>query len=688
MRQQESTSEDDMFRMALVNMRHRRCTEEDLQFLKSLVVARNEKDSVLADPEYRHVSIITGLNAQRDPINAKGCEKFAEDTGQELHEFHAVDHIGQGDDDPGARKRKGRKRWIAGMKEETRNLLWSLTHYSSENVPGVLRLCKGMPVIIKKNQATELGVTNGGEGIVVDWISRPVLNGKQALDVLFVELTNNKASVQVEGLPPNVVPVCAETDNVECELPSGALLTIRRTQVRVLPNFAMTDFASQGKTRERNVVDLSRLRGHQACYTALSRSACAAKTVIIRDFSTGKLRGGLSPHLLAEYRDLEILDDMTRLEFEGTLPTVVNSTLRYARIAQFLKTQPRDYLPPNMHPTLKWSAGDLKRKSTEQIESIPSKKKRTTAKNRQQPKHVRAVNGNLPPVGNAVRTAPSTARPVGVANAIPRPVGLKWDSINYSCAYDALFTALYHAWLTNTQPMSRYMRYSTPVLSMLLDGFIGFAEKKITFEGARDRVRAYLHSLKPNMFKYGREGCVIQDLTEVAMDSPVTRWVLKVKCGHCGNDSTALSVPARLIIVPDARDSERYLKQYLLEKGMPPTCCEGFPYRSDDVTIIEGPYMFGMTADFHASNMPITTAIDGNTTAWRLASVIYYGDFHFVMRHIDPQGSIWYHDGMKEGGTGSYDGKLNAVDRSLLSSKRGSNATVCNLTVVLYTRER
>ncbi|KZV93047.1 hypothetical protein EXIGLDRAFT_692096 [Exidia glandulosa HHB12029] len=50
-------------------------------------------------------------------------------------------------------------------------------------------------------------------------------------------------------------------------------------------------------------------------------------------------------------------------------------------------------------------------------------------------------------------------------------------------------------------------------------------------------------------------------------------------------------------------------------------------------------------------------------------------------------GNIWYHNGMKEGGTGSYDGKLNAVDRSLLSSEHGSNATACNLTVVLYTRE-
>ncbi|KAJ7923231.1 hypothetical protein B0H13DRAFT_1483526, partial [Mycena leptocephala] len=29
---------------------------------------------------------------------------------------------------------------------------------------------------------------------------------------------------------------------------------------------------------------------------------------------------------------------------------------------------------------------------------------------------------------------------------VPALVGLKWDCVNYSCAYDALFTGLYHIW--------------------------------------------------------------------------------------------------------------------------------------------------------------------------------------------------------------------------------------------------
>ncbi|KZV94290.1 hypothetical protein EXIGLDRAFT_574704, partial [Exidia glandulosa HHB12029] len=339
MRQTAANSEDDKFRSALINMRHRNCTTADIQFLRGMVAPSGAQDSILADPRFRHISIITGLNAERDAINDKGCEKFARDTGQILEAFHSVDSIGDGDDDWYTPRRSGTKRWVTDLKDSTKDLLWGLTHHASDNVPGVLRLCRGMPVIIKKNHATECGVTNGGEGTAVDWISHQDADGNNVLDVLFVKLSNNKYTVQVEGLPPNVVPVCAETDTIRCRLPTDARLSIKRSQVRVLPNFAMTDYASQGKTREYNVADLHNLRSHQAYYTALSRSSTASNTVILQGFSLRHLQGGLSPALLSEFRDLELLDDMTRLEYEGHLHPTVTSHLRFPRIAQFLSTR-------------------------------------------------------------------------------------------------------------------------------------------------------------------------------------------------------------------------------------------------------------------------------------------------------------------------------------------------------------
>ncbi|KAF8227011.1 hypothetical protein L208DRAFT_1298865 [Tricholoma matsutake] len=56
----------------------------------------------------------------------------------------------------------------------------------------------------------------------------------------------------------------------------------------------MTDYASQGKTRPENVVDLSYSRSHQAYYTALSRSSTTAGTLILTGFHSHKSTGGAS----------------------------------------------------------------------------------------------------------------------------------------------------------------------------------------------------------------------------------------------------------------------------------------------------------------------------------------------------------------------------------------------------------
>jgi len=80
-------------------------------------------------------------------------------------------------------------------------------------------------------------------------------------------------------------------------LPNDNILTVSRDQVPVIPNFAMTDFASQGRTRTNNVVDLHNCRSHQSVYTCLSRSASIDGTVLVQGFDPSKVQGGLSGYL-------------------------------------------------------------------------------------------------------------------------------------------------------------------------------------------------------------------------------------------------------------------------------------------------------------------------------------------------------------------------------------------------------
>jgi len=77
------------------------------------------------------------------------------------------------------------------------------------------------------------------------------------IDTLYVLLKEPSYTVQIPGLPPNVVPISRTSSKIECELYSGLEETINQEQIDILPNLAMTDYASQGGTRPINVIDLT-----------------------------------------------------------------------------------------------------------------------------------------------------------------------------------------------------------------------------------------------------------------------------------------------------------------------------------------------------------------------------------------------------------------------------------------------
>jgi len=82
MRQKTQSVEDAKLRTALENMRYAACTPEDIKFLKSRIAGRRPEQPKLSTKEFRNVSIITALNAQKDRINELGSVRFAAETGQ------------------------------------------------------------------------------------------------------------------------------------------------------------------------------------------------------------------------------------------------------------------------------------------------------------------------------------------------------------------------------------------------------------------------------------------------------------------------------------------------------------------------------------------------------------------------------------------------------------------------------
>ena len=108
-----------------------------------------------------------------------------------------------------------------------------------------------------KKYATELCITKGQKAYVVGWDTIKGPQNQDVLETLYLKLKNPPKTVQLPHLPENVIPMSRTSKSIKCSLPNDYEINIIRQQVNVLPNFAMTDYTSQGKTHIQNVVNLS-----------------------------------------------------------------------------------------------------------------------------------------------------------------------------------------------------------------------------------------------------------------------------------------------------------------------------------------------------------------------------------------------------------------------------------------------
>ncbi|KAI4518462.1 hypothetical protein K525DRAFT_151486, partial [Schizophyllum commune Loenen D] len=235
MRMRKATPEDRAMATALANMRYAACTADDISFLQSRVVGSSPGAPRLSDPKFRNVSIITARHAEKDAFNELGSKRFAAETGQELTPFYSNDCRAP-EDTVSRRGRKRRKRrrladGSTGITDELQKILWSSLPCFMENVPGRLDLCRGMPVMIRSNIATELCMTKGQEAVVYDWVSSKGNQKQRILDVLYVKLVNPPKTVKIDGLEENVVPISRESHTITCQLPSDREVKIERSQV-------------------------------------------------------------------------------------------------------------------------------------------------------------------------------------------------------------------------------------------------------------------------------------------------------------------------------------------------------------------------------------------------------------------------------------------------------------------------
>ena len=407
----------------LARCRYGLCTMADVALLRTRIAPLSNAVTNVSD--FRHVSIVTNKNTVKDAYNEAGTRELSEKVPQFI--FHSDDMRKGVNAVPHGRKPLHR------LTKAVQTAIWALPPSSSEQLPGKLRLCVGLPILLKKNQAVELGITNGAEAIVVGWKSREFIKGVSTVDVVFAQLVSPGIATQIPGLPPNIVPIHAETISVTVICPDDSKLAISRTQVPILPNFAMTDYACQGRTRPFNVIDLKDCTKHQSAYVMLSRGQSLSKLCIIQDFDPTCLMSGTTRSLLREFQDLEVLNDITRMRLDGVLPSSIKGTVRNDLIQSYQRYYGHLRKPEGTDESLPWPT-DLYGNPSEDMPALNIDK---ASPKRQRSLSCTMASNKRPTIHEHGK---ELQRTLHLSNRRVL-IGASWH--DNSCAYDCLTTALF-----------------------------------------------------------------------------------------------------------------------------------------------------------------------------------------------------------------------------------------------------
>jgi hypothetical protein len=535
--------------------------------------------------------------------------------------------------------------------------------------------------------------------------------------------------VKFDGLPENVVPIAKMSQTIECIMKSDQIKKIDREQCCVLPNFSMTDYGSQGKTRAYNPVDLQHSNSHHSYYTCLSRCASAKGTLIVQSLQPGVITGGCSGWLRQEFRDLELLDEITRLAFLSQLIPEINGHCRNTLIRQFRTWKGLNYNSENLHSTIKWSAQqpyplkedvhDTPWKIVNRMKNLDSNSNNlitnasnsfTTAKgsipllhNSTKPTSTKRKADNqgeshatkkFKTVHNSNRNIikrknenesdrPKKKQKLTMFNEDDAPPGTQWDENNYSCAYDALFTILFNIWAAKSNKWKKIFQESNQYLSTLHDGFQQYLKGVNTLETARDSVRTLLYENDPVLFPSGHTGCSVSALA-TKMFYPVYKVPqLHLQCSHCNHTIRINSnrVGRLMHVTQNVTGSISQILENHMHHQSQQVCDNCNAPLHSTIHFNETHKIYAIDVTDRNVTLSKTVKIQGSVraTTLHLKGLVYYGGYHFTCRIIDESGNIWFHDGMTTGKISIKDGKFGTLSQPNLKQCR--NKQLC---LVIY----
>ncbi len=257
------------------------------------------------DPEtavrFEDAPILVGIKSIRDALNERIVQHYARRIGATAHHYYSQDSIRR--TSPNARL------------QET---LWNLPSTITKDALGKLPLFPGMKVMVQENIAFSCNVVNGAIGTVRDikYIER---NGVRHASVVYVHIPGAGKYLHTED---DVVPIFPVTSTFrwtfarKTQTTPAQFITVRRTQLPLLPAYVYTDYKGQGRSLDVAIVDPDSALTLQGVYVMLSRVRTMNGLAILRPFRRSKIEARLSQQLRDEFNRLEEQDKKTRLAYE------------------------------------------------------------------------------------------------------------------------------------------------------------------------------------------------------------------------------------------------------------------------------------------------------------------------------------------------------------------------------------
>jgi hypothetical protein len=289
-------SENSTFVALLSRLREGRCTDADYRLLQSRILT---PEKYREDAKWTRAPIIVSDNATKDALNEKCAVHWARQMNKTVHWYYPVDkHNRDSLQDPDLVQR-----------------LRSIHSGTTRGRLGRLPLFIGMPVLVSQNFDVEGGIVNGSYGIVR--YIRYHLNevGERHLRSCVVEIDDACPDPMPQLLAGNC-PIMADTTKITYTHPfSKRSCSFARTQVPIVPAYAVTAHRAQGQSMEKVIVDLESCQGTEAPYVMVSRATSLEGVLILRPFHQKRITCALSQDARAEKTRLHRLSLQTLVKF-------------------------------------------------------------------------------------------------------------------------------------------------------------------------------------------------------------------------------------------------------------------------------------------------------------------------------------------------------------------------------------